>query len=145
MSDKAREPASGEPESGSGQIEPDEAVKPAQSADVIPTSGLMALPGLAAIALYLLVLAGVIILGVVTRHYPVLSLFFAAAFITSSAGLVLLLRWAWSLALAAVLLLACYNLWIFSVSHEVPGVVQGLLNLVFFLYMIRTEVRVRLR
>jgi hypothetical protein len=58
---------------------------------------------------------------------------------------VLLLRWAWSLALAAVLLLACYNLWIFSVSHEASGVVQGLLNLVFFLYMIRTEVRVRLR
>jgi hypothetical protein len=142
MSDVARNGRSSEPESGSAQIAPGNAAK---TADALPGRGLMALPGLAAIALYLLVLAGVIILGVVTRHYPVLFLIFAAAFITSSAGLVLLLRWAWSLALAAVLLLACYNLWIFSVSHAAPGVVQGLLNLVFFLYMIRTEVRERLR
>ncbi|MFY9790300.1 MAG: hypothetical protein WAJ99_03910 [Candidatus Sulfotelmatobacter sp.] len=145
MNDEAREDGTSEPESGAGQIASGHAAQSGQSADTTAASGLMALPGLAAIALYLLVLAGVIILGVVTRHYPVLFLFFAAAFITSSAGLVLLLRWAWSLALAAVLLLACYNLWIFSVSHGAPGLVQGLLNLVLFLYMIRTEVRVRLR
>jgi hypothetical protein len=107
---------------------------------------LLPLPGLAAIALYLLVLAGVIILGVVGgRHYPALFLIFAAAFIAASAGLIMLLRWAWALALATVLLLACYNLWIFSTVHQPPAIVQGLLNLVFFLYMIRTDVRERLR
>jgi len=57
----------------------------------------------------------------------------------------LLLRWAWALALAAVLLLGCYNLWIFSSFRQAPSLVQGLLNLVFFLYMIRSEVRERLR
>ena len=110
-----------------------------------PARALLPLPGLAAIALYMLVLAGVIILGVVTRHYPPLFLIFSASFLTASAGLIMLLRWAWALALAAVLLLACYNLWIFSTVHLAPALVQGLLNLVFFLYMVRTEVREKLR
>ncbi len=106
---------------------------------------LLALPGLLAISLYLLVLAGVLILGVVGRHYPALFLIFAAAFLTASAGLILLLRWAWAAALAAVFLLACYNLWIFGAQHGAPPVVQGLLNLVFFLYLVRAEVRAKLR
>jgi hypothetical protein len=107
---------------------------------------LLPLPGLAAISLYLLVLAGVISLGVVDgRHYPPLFLLFAAAFMAASAGLLLLFRWAWALALAAVFLLAGYNLWIFSAQHQSPALVQGLLNLVFFLYMVRIEVRSRLR
>ena len=107
---------------------------------------LLPLPGLAAISLYLLVLAGVISLGVVDgRHYPPLFLLFAAAFMAASAGLLLLFRWAWALALAAVFLLAGYNLWIFSAQHQSPALVQGLLNLDFFLYMVRIEVRSRLR
>jgi hypothetical protein len=106
---------------------------------------LLPLPGLAAIGLYLLVLAGVIITGVAGRHYPLLFLLFAAVFFAASAGLILLFRWAWALALAAVFLLACYNMWIFSSQHELPPVIQGLLNLVFFLYLVRPEVRARLR
>jgi hypothetical protein len=104
------------------------------------------LPGLGAISLYLLVLAGVIILGVVAGgHYPPLFLFFAAVFIAASAGLILLFRWAWALALGAVFLLTCYNMWIFSSQHQLPVLVQALLNLVFFLYLVRTEVRAKLR
>ena len=104
------------------------------------------LPGLAAISLYLLVLAGVIILGVVAgRHYPTLFLLFAAIFMAASAGLILLFRWAWALALGAVFSLTCYNMWIFSSQHQLPVLVQGLLNLVFFLYLVRDEVRSKLR
>jgi hypothetical protein len=111
-----------------------------------PRRELLPLPGVAAIALYLLALAGVIILGVVAgRHYPPLFLIFAAAFIAASAGLLLLLRWAWAMALGAIFLLAGYNLWIFASQHQGPVLVQGLLNLVFFLYLVRTEVRRRLR
>ena len=117
-----------------------------QSAATIPARELLPLPGLAAIALYLLVLSGVIILGVVGGgHYPKTFLIFSAVFLAASAGLMLLLRWAWALALAAVLLLGCYNLWIFSSFRQAPSLVQGLLNLVFFLYLIRSEVRERLR
>jgi hypothetical protein len=108
--------------------------------------GILELPGLAAVGLYLLVLAGVIILGVVAgSHYPPVFLLFAATFIAASLGLIRVLRWAWALALAAVLLLAGYNLWIFSSQRQGAALVQGLLNLVFFLYMVRTEVREKLR
>jgi len=110
-----------------------------------PGLAIVQLPGALAISLYLLVLAGVVILGVAGRHYPPLFLILAAAFLTSSAGLILLLRWAWAAALAAVFLLACYNLWIFGSQHGGAQLVQGLLNLVFFLYLVRAEVREKLR
>jgi hypothetical protein len=119
--------------------------RPDAAGSAPPPREILALPGLAAIALYLLVLAGVIILGVVGRHYPVLFLLLSAGFLTAGAGLMLMFRWAWSLALAAVLLLSCYNLWLFTRLHQAPALVQGLLNLVFFLYLIRTEVRTKLR
>ena len=111
-----------------------------------PGRDLLPLPGLAAISLYLLVLAGVIVLGVVDgRHYPPLFLLFAAGFTAASAGLLLLRRWAWALALGAVFLLVVYNLWIFASLHQGAALVQGLLNLVFFLYLVRPEVREKLR
>ena len=110
-----------------------------------PPRDRLPLPGLLAISLYLLVLAGVLILGVVGRHYPALFLLLAAAFLTASAGLILLLRWAWAGALGAVFLLACYNLWIFGAQHVGAALIQGLLNLVFFLYLVRPEVRAKLR
>ncbi|HVZ84987.1 MAG TPA: hypothetical protein VG893_15030 [Terracidiphilus sp.] len=106
---------------------------------------LLPLPGLLAIGLYLLLLAGVLILGVVEGHYPPLFLVLAAAFFTASAGLVLLFRWAWAGTLAAVFLLACYNGWIFSARHEPAALVQAGLNLVFFLYLLRAEVQDKLR
>jgi hypothetical protein len=111
-----------------------------------PVRELLLLPGLAAISLYMLVLAGVIVLGVVDgRHYPPLFLLFSAVFIAAGAGLLLLMRWAWAMTLAAVFLLAVYNLWIFTAQQQAPALVQGLLNLVFFLYLVRTEVRGKLR
>jgi hypothetical protein len=104
------------------------------------------LPGTAAICFYLFLLAGVIILGVTGgQHYPAIFLLFSAVFIAAAAGLALSFRWAWSLALAAVFLLAGYNLWLFSSEHQWAALVQGLLNLVFFLYLIRPEVRTTLR
>jgi len=107
---------------------------------------LLPLPALAFISLYLLVLAGVIVLGVVAGgHYPPLFLAFAAVFIAASGGLLLLFRWAWALALAAVLLLAVYDLWVFTSQHQGAALIQSLLNLVFFLYLVRPEVRTKLR
>jgi hypothetical protein len=111
-----------------------------------PRQPLLSLPGLIAISLYLLVLAAVIAVGVASGgHYPPLFLFFSVTLIAASAGLLKLFRWAWALALSAVLMLVIYNLWIFSTQHQVPAVVQGLLNLIFFLYLVRPEVRARLR
>jgi hypothetical protein len=106
---------------------------------------LLQLPGLAAIGLYVAAMAGVIIIGVVEGHYPPVSLIFAALFLAACGGLLLLFRWAWALTLAAVFLLAVYNIWSFSNQHLAPALVQGLLNWVFFLYLIRTEVRSKLK
>jgi hypothetical protein len=107
---------------------------------------ILMLPGLAAINLYMLLLAAVIVLGVASGHrYPPLFLVLAVAFVAASAGLMRLFRWAWALTLSAVVLLATYNLWIFSTQHAGSALVQGLLNLVFFFYMVRTEVREKLR
>jgi lysylphosphatidylglycerol synthetase-like protein (DUF2156 family) len=103
------------------------------------------LPGQAAISIYLLILAGVNVFAVVNGQVRPLYLVFSAAFIAASFGLVLSLRWAWALTLAAVASLAGLFLWRFSVQHRFFFAVQGLLNLVFFLYLVRTEVRERLR
>ena len=105
----------------------------------------MQMPGLVAIGLYLVGLAGVIVVGVVGGHYPLLYLIFPVFFFAAAAGLMLLFRWAWALALAAVLLMGMLNTWVFSRQHAGPALVQGLLNWVFFLYLIRTEVRSKLR
>ena len=42
-------------------------------------------------------------------------------------------------------MLAGYNVWIFARLQMVPALVQGLLNLVIFFYLVRTEVREKLR
>jgi lysylphosphatidylglycerol synthetase-like protein (DUF2156 family) len=111
----------------------------------VPPKREMPLPGLAAISLYMLVLAGTAIVGVAEGHMPALYLFFSAAFVTAGLGLMLMLRWAWALTLAAVLLLAAVFFWRFSAGHQLPYIVQGLLNLVFFFYLVRAEVREKLR
>ena len=125
--------------------ETDPKTKPMPDKGETPFHQRLPMPGVLAIGLYLIVLAGVIILGAVGGHYPIIFLVMAAAFITASAGLVLMLRWAWALALSAVFLLSGYNIWVFSKTHLVSALVQGLLNLVFFLYLVRTEVREKLR
>jgi hypothetical protein len=103
------------------------------------------LPGMIAIGLYMLVLAAVVTFGVVSGHLPRLLLLLAPLFITASFGLLRMFRWAWALTLAAVFLLMAYDLWLFFQAKEPGGAVQGLLNLVFFFYLVREDVRSRLR
>jgi hypothetical protein len=106
---------------------------------------LLPLPGLGGIALYMLVLAGVSILGVVNGQFRPTYLVFSVFFFTAALGLLLMFRWAWALSLAAVVLLVTLFTWKFLTEHQYPFLVQGLLNLVFFLYLVRTEVRSKLR
>ncbi len=106
---------------------------------------ILQLPGLAAISLYMLILACVVVAGAIGRHYPPLFLILAAAFFMASFGLMRLKRWAWALTLSAVVLLVAYCFWIFEARHEVAALVQSLLNLVFFLYLVRLDVREKLR
>jgi hypothetical protein len=103
------------------------------------------LPGMIAIGLYMLVLAAVVTLGVVGKHLPALLLVLPPFFIAASFGLLRNFRWAWALTLAAVFLLMSYNVWLFVGQHQPPAAIQGVLNLVFFFYLVRMDVRRRLR
>jgi hypothetical protein len=127
-----------EPENELTAKVPLEATTPA-GAKVLP------LPGMIAIALYMLVLAAVVSFGVVGGHLPRLLLILAPLFVAASFGLLRMFRWAWALTLSAVLLLMTYNLWIFFEQQQAPGAVQGALNLIFFFYLVRPDVRARLR
>lgn len=110
-----------------------------------PRPELVPFPGLIAIALYLLLLAIVIVVGVVGGHYPKIFIVLPVILLMACGGLLMLFRWAWAMALAAVLFLSGYNVWIFARMHLAPSLIQGLLNLVFFFYLVRTEIRERLR
>jgi hypothetical protein len=108
-------------------------------------SSLLKLPGLIAISLYMLLLAGVTVVSVVEQRTGFIYLVFSVLFISGALGLLLLLRWAWALTLAGVAILSGSFLWGFSVQHSYSSLVQGLLNLFFFLYLVRTDVREKLR
>jgi uncharacterized membrane protein (DUF2068 family) len=106
---------------------------------------LLKLPGLIAISLYMLLLSGSAIVSVAEGKYPPIYLIFAVLFITGALGLLLLFRWAWALTLAAVAILSGLSLWSYTSQHVVPALVQGLLNLIIFLYLVRGDVREKLK
>jgi hypothetical protein len=108
------------------------------------------LPGVAGICLFMLVLTMVNAFaalqgkfGVGTGKYGVLALCTLLA--AGVFGLLRLRRWGWALVLGGCLTLSLGNLFVFEKTHVGPFLLQGLFALVFFLYLVRTEVRDRLR
>jgi hypothetical protein len=108
------------------------------------------LPGVAGIALFMLVLTMVNAFaaltgkfGVGSAKYGVLALCTLLA--AGVFGLLRLRRWGWALVLGGCLTLCLGNLFLFQKTRELPYLVQGLFALLFFLYLVRTEVRDRLR
>ena len=102
-------------------------------------------PALAVIALYMFLLAGMNVVSVAKGLARPPYLIFSAAFFTAAMGLLFLFRWAWTLTLAAVLLLSALFFYRFSAQHDLASIMQGGLNLVVFLYLIRPEVRASLK
>ena len=103
------------------------------------------LPAMAGIALYMLVLAGVVGFGAATGRFPRLFLVVCVLFVAAAVGLIRLYRWGWALTSAASFLLMSYGVWAFVRTHQGPALVMSFLNLIFFLYLVRPEVRDRLR
>jgi len=110
----------------------------------------MLLPGVAGIAIFLLLLAllntfaalkGVY--GAGGGRYGVLGV--CTLLVVGVFGLLRMRRWGWAIATAGALLLAAGYLFVFSRTHAAPMLVEALFGIVFFLYLIRTEVRERLR
>ena len=102
-------------------------------------------PGLVAIGLYMFLLAGVVVVYVVQGRVGPFFLVFSALFIAGGLGLMMLLRWAWALTLAAVAILSGLFFWISVAQHLSYFLVHGGINLILFLYLVRSEVRANLR
>jgi uncharacterized membrane protein (DUF2068 family) len=93
----------------------------------------------------MLLLAGIFVIYVVNHRFGPVYLVFSVLFIAAALGLLLLLRWAWALTLAAVALMTGSFLYNYTSQHNPSSLVQGLLNLIFFLYLVRTDLREKLR
>jgi hypothetical protein len=106
---------------------------------------LLKLPGLIAISIYMLLLSGVTVVSVINNRAGALYLVFSACFVAGALGLLMLFRWAWALTLAGVAVLSGSFLYTYTTQHISSSLVQGLLNLLFFLYLVRSDVREKLK
>lgn len=108
------------------------------------------LPGMALIGMYLLVLAMLNAFaamhgsfGQSVAKYGILGV--CTLLVIGVFGMLRLRRWGWALVTAGCLLMAAGYFYGFHRVHVAPYVINGLFDLVFFLYLSRTEVRERLR
>lgn len=103
------------------------------------------LPGVAAVALWMMLLSLIGLIGVTMHRLPLVVLLLCAAFAVAGQGLLRMRRWGWALTLAAVFLSGLYGTWVLTRYHQLPMIVMVTVNLVLFLYLIRPEVRERLK
>jgi hypothetical protein len=108
------------------------------------------LPAMAAISLYMLALAVLAVAGVLTGRYAagsarVAVLMLATLFAAAGLGLMRLRRWGWALTLGAVFCCMAFGWYSLFHFHQGQWAVMGVLNLIFFLYLVRPEVIGRLR
>ena len=108
------------------------------------------LPGVAMISMYLLLFAMLNAFaaargnfGAGAAKYSILGV--CSLMVIGIFGLLKLRRWGWALVTAGCLLMALGYFYGFHRTHIPPYIILGLFDLVFFLYLIRTEVRDRLR
>ncbi|MEO9072606.1 MAG: hypothetical protein ABI286_06610 [Edaphobacter sp.] len=108
------------------------------------------LPGVAGICLFMLVVSTVGVVGVLDGQFtglaarygvlPVCTMIVVGVF-----GLLRLKRWGWALVLGGTLMLSLGYLFMSRVAHNPRLLVMAGLALCFFLYLVRPEVRERLR
>lgn len=108
------------------------------------------LPGMAMVCMYLLLIAMLNAFaamrgnfGLGAARYSIFGV--CTLMVVGVFGLIRLKRWGWAITTAGCLLMAAGYFYGFHRAHAAPYVIQGIFNLCFFLYLIRTEVRERLR
>ena len=107
-------------------------------------------PGVAAIALWMLLEALIGVFGVLTRHYAshgarIAVLAVATLLSLAGLGLLKMRRWGWALALAAAFLTSSYGIYIILRFHQNNYWVMTLANFIFFFYLVRPEILRRLK
>ena len=107
------------------------------------------LPGVAGIALFLLLLTLINVFAALSNRfgtsygkYGVLAL--CTILVGGLFGLLRMRRWGHAIVMAGCLLLSASYFYLFSKIHAVPTIVQGFFMLLFFLYLVRPEVRDRM-
>jgi hypothetical protein len=107
------------------------------------------LPGVAGIAMFLLLVTLLNVVAVLrgvagsgALKYGVLSL--CTLLLAGVFGLLKMRRWGYSIVMAGCLLLSAGYFYVFSRTHVFPYMVEGFVALVFFLYLVRPEVRDRM-
>jgi hypothetical protein len=114
------------------------------------TSRNLPLPGMAAIALWMLTLAVLGVIGAISHRYPasgsrIVILILSTLFALAGLGLMRKRRWGWALTLGAVFICMSFGFYSLFHSHQGQWLVMALVNLIFFLYLVRPEVLGRLR
>jgi uncharacterized membrane protein (DUF2068 family) len=100
---------------------------------------------MAAIALWMLALAVFGVVGVLTHRLPAPVLALCTVFAVAGLGMIRLRRWGWALTLGAVFCSMCFYCYTLFRFHQPLGAFMAVINLVFFLYLVRSEVIGRLR
>jgi hypothetical protein len=100
---------------------------------------------MAAVSLWMILLCGIGVFGVIRHQLPSFVLVLCAFFAAASSGLLRQRRWGWALSLAAAFLSMCYGAYMLVRFHQPQLIVMILVNLVFFLYLVRPQVIERLR
>lgn len=107
------------------------------------------LPGVAGVAMFLLLLTLLNVFAALNNtfgasygKYGVLTL--CTILVTGLFGLLKMRRWGHAIVLAGCLLLSARYFYVFTRVHQAPAIVQGLFMLLFFLYLVRPEVRDRM-
>jgi uncharacterized membrane protein (UPF0136 family) len=103
------------------------------------------LPGVSAIGLWMFFLCLIGLIGVSQHKLPHVALLFCIAFVFAGQGLLRQRRWGWALTLATVFLSSLYGLYMVIQRHQLPMLLTAVVNLLLFLYLIRPEVRERMR
>ncbi len=103
------------------------------------------LPGMAIISLWMLAQSAIGTFGVLTHHFPAFVMLLCVAFAAAAVGLLRQRRWGWALTLAATFLSMCYGFYSLFRLHQGEASVMAIVNLVFFLYLVRPEILERVK
>lgn len=102
-------------------------------------------PGVAAIGLYMFLMCALWLVPVSRGQMPKVMLILCAAFAVAGQGLLRQKRWGWAMSLAAIFLSGIQEMWLAVEYHRYLMLVGAAFNMILFLYLIRPEVRGRMR
>lgn len=113
------------------------------------TDGPRMLPGMAMIAVFMLCIAlanavNVVVHRAATRPSAVYSILFVSTMIVLGVfGFLRLRRWGWALLLGGCFFYSLGNVTLFFQTHQPGYLLPAAFAMVFFLYLVRTEIRER--